>query len=233
MKGYGGERGGAITIAIADEDALAREGLKSLLHANGQFRIVGEAYDKEPLFAVVRQRRPQIFILELRLLNVLGMSFLEDLIAESLGTHVILMGTVADPETIIRALQIGVAGYIPKDATPEQFSETCQRVAQGESPVLLDMAGDLLLYVLQQGTNSRNATDDQALTKRQHEVLGYMVQGYCNKEIASVLNVSEPTVKSHVTGILRKLGVSDRTQAVVKAIKDRLVKPVEPDEKTG
>lgn len=233
MKGYGGERGGKITIVIADEDALAREGLKSMLHLNEQFYVVAEAYEKEPLKAVVLQRRPNIVILESTLLTVLGFHVIAGLMEASPETKVILMGTATSPEVIIRALQLGVAGYIPKSASARQFEEACLQVARGESPILPDLAGDLLLYVLQQRTGSRHMSEDQMLTRRQYEVLGFMVQGYCNKEIAGVLSVSETTVKSHVTGILRKLGVTDRTQAVVKAIRDGLVTPIKADDRTG
>lgn len=229
MKGQTDPRGETITIAIADDDALAREGLKSMLQLNPRFRIVGETSDREGLFATARSRRPHLVIIDAGLVISFGLQLIVDLKEQAPQTKLVLMGITTSPDTIIRSLQAGAAGYIPKSASIEVFEDACLQVASGVSPVLPEMASDLLRYVLQQRPGSRDLREDSDLTKRQREVLQYMAKGMCNKEIAVILEVSETTVKSHVTGILRKLGVSDRTQAVVKALRDRLVEPDDAD----
>lgn len=233
MRAYDDRRCEEITILIADDDALARGGLKSVLQTYGAFSVVAETDNRESLLALVGELLPNIVIMDAGLLPTFGMQIMADLSDASPETKVILIGISASPETIIRSLQAGVKGYIPKSATVEQFKEACLQVAQGMSPVLPNMAGDLLRYVLENRPNSQRVERDTPLTRRQYEVLRQMVRGLCNKEIAANLHVSETTVKSHVTGILRKLGVSDRTQAVVKALRDRIVVPEDQDVSAG
>lgn len=200
-----------------------------MLQLNPRFRIVGETSDREGLFATARSRRPHLVIIDTGLVISFGLQLIVDLKEQAPQTKLVLMGITTSPDTIIRSLQAGAAGYIPKSASIEVFEDACLQVASGVSPVLPEMASDLLRYVLQQRPGSRDLREDSDLTKRQREVLQYMAKGMCNKEIAVILEVSETTVKSHVTGILRKLGVSDRTQAVVKALRDRLVEPDDAD----
>lgn len=211
-----------VTILIADEDTLAREGLKNMLQAKC-FEIVSEASDRAALDVAVRKHQPHVVIIESSLFFSLGVELVGELKVASPETKVVLIGTSTNPEAIIRGLQAGVAGYIPKSTAVEQFQEACLQVAWGKEPVLPDMASDLLLYVLQQRGDLRFGGDERGLTRRQLEVLHLMVQGLSNKEIALELHLSETTVKSHVTAILRKLEAADRTQAVVKAISEGIV----------
>lgn len=222
-----------ITIAIADDDALAREGLKSLLQADERFEIVGEGANEAELLQLVRTIRPDIVMIDADLLTNYGMGLVDDIRDLAPRTKLLLMGIHTDPEAIIRSLQAGVAGYIQKSTSIEVLAEACIQVAQGVQPVLPQMATDLLWYMLENQPGPREVREETPLTKRQHEVLHYMAQGMCNKEIAAVLSVSETTVKSHVTGILRKLGVSDRTQAVVKALRDGIVTTEQGDTAMG
>lgn len=210
-----------VTIIIADEDTLAREGLKNMLQARC-FAIVSEACERATLTLAVAKHRPHIVILEATLLNSIGFELVDELRTASPESKVVMIGTATTPETIIRGLQAGAAGYIPKSATVEEFQEACLQVAWGKEPVLANVASDLLLYVLQQ-RDPGIGEDERSLTRRQFDVLRFMVQGLSNKEIASELHLSETTVKSHVTAILRKLGATDRTQAVVKAISEGII----------
>ncbi len=216
-------RGEAVTITIADDDALAREGLKSLLHADERFAIVGEGADRVELLQLVRTTRPDIVMVDADLLAAAGLGLIRDVQEISPDTKLLLMGIRADPEAIIESLQAGVSGYIEKSSSLDVLADACLQVAEGVQPVLPQMATDLLWYMLEHQGEARRGRQQTSLTRRQQEVLYYMAQGMCNKEIAAILKVSETTVKSHVTGILRKLGVSDRTQAVVKALRDGLV----------
>ena len=211
-----------VTIIIADEDTLAREGLKNMLQA-GCFSIVSEAHERNALIVAVSEHRPHIVILESSLFVTLGAELVEEIKTASPETKVVLIGTSTTPETIIRGLQAGVAGYIPKSSTVKAFQEACLQVAWGKEPVLPDMASDLLLYVLQRQTEPGSGDEERGLTRRQLEVLQLMVKGLSKKEIALKLHLSETTVKSHVTAVLRKLGATDLTQAVVKAINEGIV----------
>lgn len=223
MKAYQDQRCQEITVIIADDDALAREGLKSVLQLDSVFNVIAETDSRDVLVLLVEARMPDIVVIDAGLLSAFGLQTLDDLAKASPQTKIVLIGIHASPELIIRSLQIGARGYIPKSASVDRFWEALRQVAEGMSPVLPEMASDLLWYVLAQRPKSRGPTGAVSLTRRQYEVLQYMVQGLCNKEIAALLHVSETTVKSHVTGILRRLGVSDRTQAVVKALRERIV----------
>lgn len=211
-----------VTIIIADEDTLAREGLKNMLQARC-FTIVAEAHEQNALITSVDKHRPNIVVLESSLFIKLGEEIVSEIKAASPATKVVLIGTSTTPETIIRGLQAGVVGYIPKSSSVQAFQEACLQVAWGKEPVLPDMASDLLLYVLHRQSEHGAGDDERGLTPRQLEVLQLMVRGLSNKEIAGKLHLSETTVKSHVTAVLRKLGATDRTQAVVKAINEGIV----------
>lgn len=217
-----GKMSDKVTMIIADEDTLAREGLKNMLQARC-FAIVAEAHEQQALIVSVRKHRPNIVILESSLFLKLGEDIVGKIKAVSPATKVVLIGTSATPETIIRGLQAGAAGYIPKSSPVQAFQEACLQVAWGKEPVLPDVASDLLLYVLQRYTEHGAGDDERGLTPRQLEVLQLMVKGLSNKEIAEQLHLSETTVKSHVTAVLRKLGATDRTQAVVKALNEGIV----------
>src|SRR5690625_4611919 len=152
-----------IALAIADDDALAREGLKSLLQMNPRFRIVGEAADRRGLLLVVRNRQPDIAVIDADLLVTEGMQTITHLREEARHTKMVLMGISTSPETIIQSLQLGVSGYVQKSTSLEVFEDACLQVASGIQPVLPDMATDLLWYVLEHKPK-RPLRDESRLT---------------------------------------------------------------------
>lgn len=234
MTAYRAISGGQVTIVIADEDALAREGLKSMLHSGSGCRVIAEAYELDPLISLAAEKKPDLIVCTTPLWDKIGLALMSAINEQALATKVLLMGTTAKRDTILQALQAGAVGYVPKSSTVAQWEEACFQARRGGSPVLPGMAADLLLYVLEQQTlTTLEADTGSDLTRRQDEVLRLMVRGLSNKEIAHELTVSETTVKSHVTGILRKLGVSDRTQAVVKAIREQLIPGKDMGGQTG
>lgn len=212
----------AMTIIIADQDVLAREGLRSMLESEG-LSVVADAWEEEQLISQSSEYRPNVVILEASILVDSGMDLIDTIKHASPNTRVILMGTSTNPDTIICALQRGLDGYIEKTASSERFQMACLHVVKGDGLVLPDTASDLFLHLIDRRT-TLSSDENVRLTKRQLEVLGCMVEGMSNKQIGTHLNLSETTIKSHVTAILRKLGAADRTQAVAKAIFDRIVK---------
>jgi len=209
----------AIRIALADDQALVRHGLKALLSSFGDLAIAIEASDGAELLARLESESVDVVLSDIRMPGVDGIDALTRLRARGDTTPVILLTTFDDSELLLRAVTAGAQGFLLKDASPEDLRDAILAVARGES---------LLQPVSTDPIRSRYAYRDsepprETFSEREVAILRLIAGGYSNKEIARTVFLAEGTVKNYVSEILDKLGTRDRTRAVLKAITLRLI----------
>lgn len=207
-----------IRIALADDQALVREGLKALL-AGPNLEVAVEADNGESLLRQLETERVDVVLSDIRMPGIDGIEALALLRRRGDTTPVILLTTFDDSALLLRAVQAGAQGFLLKDASPEDLRETLVRVAAGESLLQPVATGAVRAAYAFHDT----APPTAALTERELSVLRLVAGGYSNKEIARSLHLAEGTVKNYVSDILAKLGTRDRTRAVLKAITLRIV----------
>ena len=208
-----------VRLLIADDHAVVRAGLKSLLGDVRDVDIVADAADGEEAVRLARRHRPDVVLLDVRMPGADGLSVLGQLRTELPSIAVIMFSSYDNPTYIARAVALGAAGYLVKNASREEIIAGIRRAAAGEA--LWSREG--LRRVTGALSTPRAAPElDAPLTKRESEVLKQLALGLSNKEIAQALEISYETVKEHVQHILRKLAVADRTQAAVWAVRKGL-----------
>lgn len=212
---------GAVKVILADDHAMVREGLKQLLEFDGTIKVIGEAADGSECLALLNCVVPDVLLLDINMPKMNGLDVLKQLNQNNRAFKVILLTVHDETEYLIRALDYGVDGYILKDAEISELKEAISTV-MGDSSYIQKK----LIPVLNNTLISRDGDKEKIreLTKRELQVLILTANGMFNKEIALKLDISERTVKNHLSSIFKKIGVSDRTQAAVFAIKNDLIK---------
>jgi DNA-binding NarL/FixJ family response regulator len=209
----------AIDLLIVDDHEVVRAGLKTLLHGT-DIRAVAEASDGQTGFKLANKHRPDVVLVDVRMPECDGLNCLARLKLELPNIPVVMFSGHDNPTYIARAVALGAAGYLLKSASRNQIIDAIHAAARGETI----WSREELRRVTGALAAPRNGTDaDIPLTKRESEVLKQLAFGLTNKEIAQSLGISYETVKEHVQHILRKVGVSDRTQAAVWAVRKNLV----------
>ena len=208
-----------IRIALADDQALVRSGLKALLAGFDSLEVVLEAGDGEALLAAMAEAPVDVVLSDIRMPGLDGFGLVQALRARGDATPVVLLTTFDDEALPLRAAAAGAQGFLLKDASPEDLVEAITRVAAGET---------LLAPVSTDPVRARYAYRDQVapsdtFSEREVSILRLLAGGYSNKEIARAVFLSEGTVKNYVSDILDKLGTRDRTRAVLKAITLRVI----------
>ena len=207
-------------IVIADDDPLVRMGLRAILSSEPGWEVVAEAGDGQKALAAVREHVPDVVLMDVRMPTMDGLEATRASTAEGLATAVLVLTTFEVDEDVFEAMRAGAAGFVLKRVPPTELIEAVRIVAAGES--LLFPASTRA--VIERFATSE-AVDMPELTEREQVVLRELARGRSNQEIASGLFVSVETVKSHVASILMKLGVRDRTQAVIVAYESGFVTP--------
>ena len=207
-------------IVIADDDPLVRMGLRAILSSEPGWEVVAEAGDGERALAAVREHVPDVVLMDVRMPTMDGLEATREITSEGLATAVLVLTTFEVDEYVFEAMRAGAAGFVLKRVPPTELIEAVRIVAAGES--LLFPASTRA--VIERFATSE-AVDMPELTEREQVVLRELARGRSNQEIASGLFVSVETVKSHVASILMKLGVRDRTQAVIVAYESGFVTP--------
>ena len=210
---------GAIRVALADDQALVRAGLRALLQQQG-IEIVFEADDGQALLDALQASPVDIVLSDIRMPGMDGIAALEALRARGDATPVLLLTTFDDAELLLRATEAGAQGFLLKDAAPDDLRDAILRVARGETllqPVSTDAVRARYRY------HADEAPPRDTFGKREVAILRLIAGGYSNKEIARSLFLAEGTVKNYVSTILDKLGTRDRTRAVLKAITLRVI----------
>jgi DNA-binding NarL/FixJ family response regulator len=208
-----------IRLALADDQALVRGGLKALLGSFPQLQVVIEAGDGDGLLQALARESVDVILSDIRMPGCDGFSMLQRLRERGVATPVILLTTFDEPELALRAAAAGAQGFLQKDASPDDLLEAISRVARGET---------LLAPVPTDPVRARYAFRDQSpptdtFSEREIAILRLLAGGYSNREIAKAVFLSEGTVKNYVSEILDKLGTRDRTRAVLKAITLKII----------
>lgn len=200
----------SVSVLIADDHAVLREGLARLIGGLDDLELVGTAADGLEAVELVRQLGPDVVLMDLDMPRLDGIEATRRIGVERPGTAVLVLTAFSDRRRILGALEAGACGYLLKDATSNEVAEGIRAAARGESPLDPRAASTVLA--------ARAEPDPLAgLSAREQEVLGLLVEGLPNKLIALRLQISEKTVKSHLTRVFRQIGVSDRTQAALWA----------------
>ena len=207
-------------IIIADDHSMVREGLKQLLELDGDIRVIGEAGDGEDCLKILQKKMPQILLLDIDMPNMNGLEVLKRIKKDKMDLKVIILTVHNEIEYLLKAVEIGIDGYILKDSDSAELREAIFTVLSGESFIQPSMLPMLESKIIQR--NNDQAKID-LLTRRELEVLKLLSIGLYNKEIGEKLEISERTVKNHISSIFRKINVTDRTQAAVFSIKNNLV----------
>jgi DNA-binding NarL/FixJ family response regulator len=203
-----------ITVLLADDHPVVRQGLSVLLSVHEDMSVVGEAADGTDTLELAARLRPDVLLLDLKLPGVDGFGVLGQLAERSPATRALVLTSVVDPAQVTLALRAGAAGFLYKDVDPDALVRAIRSVHDGHTVLAHEAAA--VLAVRHGGQDGRGL---DALTGREREVLSLLAGGRSNREIARTLGVSEKTVKTHVSAILAKLGVADRTQAAVLAVR--------------
>jgi two-component system, NarL family, response regulator LiaR len=206
-----------IRVLIADDHAVLREGLRSFLELQEGIEIVGDAADGEEAVALAEQLRPGVVLMDLVMPKLDGVEAMRALRERVPDARVIILTSYIDDDRLLPAIRAGAAGYLLKNAEPQELARAIRTAEAGEALIDPSVAARLV---------ERLATDDrrddyESLTPREREVLELIGRGFSNKRIAQELGVAEKTVKTHVTHVLGKLGVADRTQAALYAAQRR------------
>jgi DNA-binding NarL/FixJ family response regulator len=209
----------SIRLLIADDHEVVRAGLKGLLADVRDIQVVAAAADGEEAVRLAHRHRPQVVLLDVRMVGGDGLAALARLREELPGVPVIMFSGYDNPTYMARAAALGAAGYLVKSATREEIIAAIRQAAAGET---LWPHGGARRGASRRAASRAAADLDTALTKREAEVLKQLALGLSNKEIAQALDISYETVKEHVQHILRKLAVVDRTQAAVWAVRKGL-----------
>lgn len=208
-------------LVIADDHELARAGLRSMLMSDAGLEIVGEAANGHEAVARCNELRPDLILLDVRMPELDGMAATRLIKQQSPETNILIVTMHETPEYLLEALRAGAAGYVLKDATRAELLSAVRQVLRGEHVLNGGLAARLLQRMVYNAPSQ--ARDATRLTARELDVLRLLVQGKTNREIAAILIISAGTVKVHVEHIIAKLGVSDRTQAAVRAIELGLI----------
>jgi len=199
-----------IRLLLVDDHPVVRRGLRGYLELEADFTVVGEAGDGEEALRAIAETRPDVVLLDLKMPGLDGQGVLDRLDQD--GPRVLVLTSATDAERVPNAIAAGAAGFVYKDIDPDALASAIRTVHAGQL---------LLSPVAMRGLMNGNGSSSSApsLTPRESQVLGLIAKGQTNRQIARALGVSEKTVKTHVTNLLRRIGAADRTQAALWAVR--------------
>lgn len=210
----------AIQVMIADNHSMIREGLKQLLELEGEFKVIGEACDGVDCIEKLKKVKPDILLLDINMPNMNGLEVIEKMKESDCNVKVLVLTVHNEVEYLLKAVDMGVNGYLLKDSESTELKQAIISVMNGE-----DYIQPSLIPVLNAKMIDRNNDNEKIrnLTKRELQVLKLLSIGKLNRQVADELQISERTVKNHVSNIFKKIDVKDRTQAAVFAIRNNLI----------
>lgn len=224
------QKGRVVTVLLADDHKLFREGLKRILNMEPDLEVIGECADGNQVLEFCKRRKPDVVLLDINMPAANGVVTTEKLLEQHPDIKIIILSIHDDESYVFETLRKGASGYLLKDMEAESLIEAIRTVAEGNAYIHPKVTGKLInqlrrmTYLDEIGAASSRETAPKPpvhnpLTKREIEVLKLMAQGKSNKMIGEHLFISEKTVKNHVSSILQKMEVEDRTQAVIYSIK--------------
>jgi NarL family two-component system response regulator LiaR len=206
-----------ISVVIADDHVLVRQGIRAFLETHADIAIVGEADDATSAVAICDKEKPQVALVDMVMPGG-GISATRDIRIASPTTQVVLLTSFEDAQQIVAAIQAGALSCLLKDIDGDGLADALRKAAKGEATLHPRIAGHLM-DALRRGVVAPGTEILESLSQREREVLRLMADGLSNSHIATQLSIAEKTVKTHVSNVLAKLGVADRTQAAVYAWK--------------
>src|SRR5829696_245655 len=219
-------------LVLADDHHLLRRGFRSLLGGEPDLEVVGEASTGQEAVEMCRRLEPDLVLMDVRMPEMDGITATRQIKRERPGVSVLMVTMHENPDYLLEALDAGAAGYVLKDTPADRLINAVHRTLDGESALNQELATRLLRQLAEEKQHDKSSRPSQprepledALTPRETEVLGLLTTGQTNQQIAQTLSISKGTAKVHVERIIRKLGVSDRTQAAVKAIELGIASP--------
>jgi two-component system NarL family response regulator len=201
-----------IRVLIADDHSIVRQGLVTIINRDPEMTVIAQAENGQQAIDLFREHQPDVTLMDLRMPEVGGVEAISAICAEFKPARIIVLTTYDGDEDIYRGLHSGAQGYLLKDTKSNEVLNAIRTVARGRQYIPPDVGAKLVQRL-----------NNPELRERELAVLGLMAQGMSNLEIGTALSISESTVKTHVNRILSKLGVSDRTQAVIVAVKRGIV----------
>ncbi|MBA3474372.1 MAG: response regulator transcription factor [Rubrobacter sp.] len=216
-------------LLIADDHALVREGMRAMLASEQNLEVVGEAESGREALELCRELRPDLILMDVRMPEMDGLAATREIKGEYPETRILILTTHESPEYLMDAIRAGAAGYVLKDSTKQRLLDAVRRVISGESPVNQELAMQVIQRLTDENRRHAEPLPEPAeklreealadpLTDREIEVLRLLALGKTNRQVAKELLISLSTVKTHIQHVNIKLGVSDRTQAAVRAI---------------
>lgn len=211
-----------ISVLIADDHPLFRQGIKQILELENDITVVAQAANGDEAVRLTREHKPDVILMDINMPGSNGLQAIKEIKDENINSKIIVLTIHEDREYLIKTIQMGAEGYVLKDAEPSVLIDAIRSVHQGQSYIQPTMTKELVKEFNRLTLHSKEKNGENMLTTREREVLKLIAEGMINKEIATKLYISEKTVKNHVSSIFRKLNVSDRTQAAIYAIKHNI-----------
>lgn len=210
----------AVKVMIADDHSMIREGLKQLLELEGEFEVIEEACDGEECINKLKSTKPDVLLLDINMPKMTGLEVLQKMKDLKMKVRVLVLTVHNEVEYLLKAVDIGVNGYLLKDSESAELKKAILSVVNGE-----DYIQPSLIPVLNAKMIDRSKDNEklEKLTKRELQVLKLVAIGKLNRQVADEMEISERTVKNHVSNIFKKIDVKDRTQAAVFAIRNNLI----------
>lgn len=212
-----------IRVMLVDDQTLVRQGVRSLLGLADDIEVVDEAADGVAAIEQIPKTRPDVLLLDMRMPGKSGLDVMQELGARNELPPTIILTTFDDDDLVLDGIRAGARGYLLKDVALEELLSAVRTVADGGTLVKPAVTDRLMKGLGKMRTDFSSLPQPDPLTDRETEILRLMAGGYSNKEIANALNVAEGTVKNHVSNILSKMGVRDRTRAVLKAFEGGII----------
>jgi NarL family two-component system response regulator LiaR len=212
-----------IRVLLVDDHAVVREGLRNFLALQDGLEIVGEACDGAEAIEQAQRLEPDVILMDLVMPGLDGIGAMRQLRIRAPDSRVIVLTSFLDDERVLPAIQAGAAGYLLKNVEPSELARAIRAAHAGDA-IIDPTAAARLMNAIADDTRPR-IEEQERLTRRERDVLELIARGRSNKRIALELGISEKTVKTHVGHLLAKLGVSDRTQAALMAVRQGLVSP--------
>jgi NarL family two-component system response regulator LiaR len=208
-----------IRILIADDHAVVREGLRTLIGTEPGMEVVGEAEDGVKAVQMVRTLRPDVVLLDMVMPHKDGLEVIDEIKREDPGARILVLTSFSDDDKVFPAIKAGALGYLLKNTTPQQLLRAIRDVHRGE-PTMSPVIANKLMRELQRSSDL--PPTEEPLTEREVDVLRLVARGLSNQEIAETLFIGEGTVRTHVSNILSKLHLANRTQAALYALREGL-----------